>query len=116
MLPMGMSFNAQCAALLHDVVEDTPTTLDDLSFIFSERTVWLVDKLSRPEGPNRPTYKNWIRSIIATGDRELITIKMVDNEHNMSHDRMSQLPPEMRDIIKRYEWSHAALSKALEEL
>jgi GTP pyrophosphokinase len=40
------------ALLLHDVVEDTPITLADLRKTFSERTVELVDDLTRRRPPD----------------------------------------------------------------
>lgn len=113
-LPLSIDDDAYIAALLHDVIEDTEYTAEDLiAEGFSERTVWLVQQLSRPEGPNRPTYKNWIRQIAASQDKDLIRIKLADLEDNMSPERFDRLPDEMKSIRKRYEWAHDYLTKAL---
>ncbi|NIP48590.1 MAG: HD domain-containing protein, partial [Gammaproteobacteria bacterium] len=42
-----MDFASVNAAILHDVVEDTPTTLEDVSRIFGEETSLLVDGLTK---------------------------------------------------------------------
>ena len=42
-LDLGMDSESIAAALLHDVVEDTPTTLDDLKAAFGEEVALLVD-------------------------------------------------------------------------
>jgi (p)ppGpp synthase/HD superfamily hydrolase len=80
LLPSGISKDAQFAALLHDVIEDTKYTATDLLAMgYSQRTVQLVKALSRPPGI---TYLEWIYSIKESGDNELIQIKIADNKHN----------------------------------
>lgn len=114
LLPANATEDERHAALLHDVIEDCGVTADELRAAgYSERTIALVQGLSRPEGPNRPSYMDWIRSIADTGDRGLISIKLADNEHNSQPDRIAKLPPEQRDIVKRYERSMRVLRKAL---
>lgn len=100
-LPDWVSDDERCAAMLHDVIEDTPTTAADLRrFGFSDRTVALVEQLSRPAGV---TYMDWIRQIKATGDRGLIAIKLADNADNSDPERIAQLPESERSILGRYE-------------
>lgn len=114
LLPADATEDERHAALLHDVLEDCGVTPDDLRASgYSERTIALVHGLSRPEGKDRPSYMDWIRSIAASGDRGLIVIKLADNEHNSEPDRIEKLPPEERDIVKRYERSMRALRSAL---
>lgn len=117
LLPDDATKDERHAALLHDVIEDCGFTRHDLRQAgYSERTVQLVEALSRPTGPRRPSYMDWIRSIAASGDRGLIRIKLADNEHNSQPDRVANLPPDERDIVKRYERSMKILRKALEEI
>lgn len=107
-LPDTATEDEVCAALLHDVIEDTLWGADDLRRAgFSERTVSLVENLSRPEGM---TYMDWIRSIKATGDSGLIAIKMADNADNSDPVRIAQLPEDQRDIVKRYERARKILA------
>jgi hypothetical protein len=111
-LPDWVSEDARCAALLHDVIEDTSTTGDDLiSEGFSFRTVHLVEKVSRR--PEDGTYIEWIRALAASGDAELIAIKLADNLDNSDPTRIAALPPEQRDIAKRYERARRLLEPAL---
>ena len=111
-LPAWVTDDARCAAVLHDVIEDTPITREELLGLgFSERAVWIVDKLSRK--PEDGSYMEWIRSIAATGDAELIAIKLSDNLDNSDPARIAALPPEQRDISKRYERARRILEPAL---
>lgn len=111
-LPDWVSEDARCAAVLHDVIEDTPTTGSDLIDAgFSFRTVHLVEKLSRR--PEDGTYMDWIKAIATTGDAELIAIKLCDNLDNSDPERIAALPPEQRDIVRRYERARRILEPAL---
>lgn len=102
------------AALLHDVVEDTPITLDDLrAFGFSEGTVRRVARLTgRPEGV---TYLQNIRNIVSEGDIGVIAIKLADNEDNSNPLRIAQLPIDQQGIVQRYERSKKILREALDD-
>lgn len=105
------------AALLHDVLEDTEVTAQDLKTEgYTDYTVWLVEKLSRPKGPNRPTYMRWIKDLVGTGDRWLMEIKLADNMHNLDPKRQAALPEHLKDIKKRYERSAVLLREGLSNL
>jgi (p)ppGpp synthase/HD superfamily hydrolase len=73
------------AALLHDVVEDTPFTIDDINDRFgnevAELVSWLTD-VSRPEDGNRKTRKSLDREHIVEAPAEAQTIKLADLIHN----------------------------------
>lgn len=69
------------AAYLHDTVEDTNTTLDDICLSFGEDVAYLVKYLSdvsRPEDGNRAARKEIDRHHIARGDARVHTIKLAD--------------------------------------
>ncbi len=100
------------AAMLHDVVEDTGTTLEDLGRLgYSDRTNWLVGKLTRDTGIE--DYQTWIRTIADTGDRELITIKLADNHDNSDPGRIARLPEGQRGVSARYGPARQTLMAAL---
>lgn len=102
------------SALLHDVLEDTATTAQDLlNRGYTPRTVALVTALSRPEGEGRPTYMDWIRSIADSGDLGLILVKLADNKDNSDPVRIAQLPPERQSIAVRYERARKILMTGL---
>lgn len=81
------------AAYLHDTVEDTETTLEDILSNFGTDVAYLVTYLtdiSRPEDGNRKARKRIDREHIAKGDERVHTIKLADLIDNsasiQSHD------------------------------
>jgi hypothetical protein len=69
------------AAWLHDVVEDTPTTLEDVEAVFGRSVAYLVDCLtdvSKPSDGNRATRKEIDRQHLAKATPEAKTIKLAD--------------------------------------
>jgi GTP pyrophosphokinase len=77
------------AALLHDVVEDTETTLDEVREEFGEEISHLVDgvtKLTRVQFQSREQAEaeNYRKMIVAMAqDVRVILIKLADRLHNM---------------------------------
>tara|TARA_E500000178_G_C16809980_1_gene656471 strand:+ start:63 stop:557 length:495 start_codon:yes stop_codon:yes gene_type:complete len=69
------------AALLHDVVEDTPVTIQEIETKFGSKVAelvgWLTD-ISRPEDGNRKTRKALDRDHSASAPAEAQTIKLAD--------------------------------------
>ena len=79
-----------CAALLHDVLEDTPVSYDELNaakygfnFGICQLVLWLTD-VSRPEDGNRATRKTLDREHIAKAPARAKTIKLADLISNSS--------------------------------
>lgn len=78
---VGASREAVAAAILHDVVEDTPVTLDEIRTRFGDRVAELVEMVtdvSRPEDGNRRIRKEIDRQHLAQADAEGQTIKLAD--------------------------------------
>lgn len=68
------------AALLHDVVEDTNTTLEDLQNLkISKETLEMVKLLTKPKGVSREDY---IKSIKESKNMAAIIIKIMDSLDN----------------------------------
>lgn len=82
---MGGSVEAIAAAYLHDVVEDTNVSFDELRGAgFPLRTVdlvWLLTK-RKPE----ETYESYIHRLLNNGDREALLIKLADLNDNSNID------------------------------
>lgn len=115
LLPRDASDDERHAALLHDVMEDCGVTSDDLARMgYSNETIGIVEAVTRDDGRGRPSYMDWIRAIAASGNTAAIRVKLADNMHNMQPDRIANLPPEQRDIVKRYERSSRILRAALQ--
>ena len=81
--------NTLCAALLHDVVEDTDTTLDDIRREFNDDIAELVDgvtKISNIDFMNKADIMNAnTRKMIVSlmKDPRIVIIKLADRLHNM---------------------------------
>lgn len=88
------------AAILHDVVEDTPVTLTEIREKFGIMVVIIVDRLTRRKG--KETYKEFI--LRAKQNPAARLIKIADLLDNLG--RIQNLPESERSIEKRY---HAAL-------
>ncbi len=75
------------AALLHDVVEDTDVTLDEVRSAFGDDVAALVDDLtdvSKPEDGNRKTRKAMDREHSAQASARAQTVKLADLISNSS--------------------------------
>ena len=76
-----------CAALLHDVVEDTKITLRQIEEEFNREIAnlvyWLTDQ-SKPEDGNREQRKAIDKDHIALASKEAKTIKLADMISNIS--------------------------------
>ena len=73
---------ACCAALLHDVVEDTPVTLEELSREFPTEIIHIVDLLTHRDTDDYFTYLARIKT-----HPTAVKIKLVDIAHNSDQSR-----------------------------
>jgi GTP pyrophosphokinase len=91
------------AGLLHDTIEDTTATPDELRVMFGEEVARLVDgmtKISRMElqGREQREAENFRKMIVAMArDIRVILIKLADRLHNMR--TLSHLSPEKQKRI-----------------
>jgi len=80
---------ALIAAILHDVVEDTPTTIDDIAKQFGQAVADLVDGVSKLDKLQFATLEeaqaeNFRKMLLAMArDVRVILIKLADRLHNM---------------------------------
>ncbi|MCP4333682.1 MAG: bifunctional (p)ppGpp synthetase/guanosine-3',5'-bis(diphosphate) 3'-pyrophosphohydrolase [Gammaproteobacteria bacterium] len=75
------------AAWLHDTVEDTPATLDDISENFGIAVAYLVENLtdvSKPSDGNRALRKTIDRDHLARASARAMTVKLADLIDNCS--------------------------------
>ena len=101
-LPDDATMNEKLAALLHDVIEDTGYTANDLRDMgYPDEVVNLIRRLTRPRLGE--TYHEWIAALAMRGDKSAIRIKIADNHDNIDPERLKTLPAERRKhFIKRY--------------
>lgn len=84
---LGMTAPTLCAALLHDTVEDTPYTLDELRADFGDEVVHLVDGVTKLDKVNygETAQSETIRKMVVAMSRDIrvLVIKLADRLHNM---------------------------------
>lgn len=95
--------DAVCAALLHDVMEDTGTSKDELVAKFGQVIADLVDGLSKIDKLEFSSYKeaqaeNFRKMLFAMAkDLRVILVKLSDRQHNLR--TMSAMRPDKRRRI-----------------
>ena len=86
---IGLGSTSICAALLHDVVEDTDFTVEDISNIFGPKIAQIVDGLTKIAGGifggQASAQAENIKKLLLTmsDDIRVILIKICDRLHNM---------------------------------
>lgn len=86
---IGLDATSIAAALLHDVVEDTPYSLDDISQMFGETVARIVDGLTKISSLKKDLdislqAENFRKMLLTLNDDiRVIIIKIADRLHNM---------------------------------
>ncbi|MDD6209693.1 MAG: bifunctional (p)ppGpp synthetase/guanosine-3',5'-bis(diphosphate) 3'-pyrophosphohydrolase [Bacteroidales bacterium] len=86
---MGLGSTSICSALLHDVVEDTEYTVEDIKSLFGEKIATIVDGLTKISGgvfgEQASAQAENFRKLLLTmsEDIRVILIKIADRLHNM---------------------------------
>ena len=102
---MHMDHQTLIAALLHDVIEDTPTVKRELSREFGKNVAELVDGVSKLtqvtfDSVEKAQAHNFRKMLMAmSNDIRVILVKLADRLHNMR--TLHALPPEKRRRIAR---------------
>jgi GTP pyrophosphokinase len=86
---MRLDSQAICAAILHDVVEDTPATLDEIEELFGAEVAQLVDAVSKLDQiqfrsraeAQAESFRKMMLAMIE--DIRVILVKLSDRLHNM---------------------------------
>ena len=106
----GMDEDTIIAGVLHDTVEDTDLTLEDIRNEFGNSVAFLVDGVTKLSTARRgmrdidtylpSTKDNFLRLMIALGDDiRVLIIKLADRLHNIR--TLSALPPEKQKKIAK---------------
>ena len=107
---LRLDISSIVAAILHDTVEDTPCTLDDIEQIFGHEVANLVDGLTKIgkikfQSKQERLAENFRKMILAMAkDLRVILIKLCDRLHNMrtigalTNDKKRRIAQETLDI------------------
>jgi GTP pyrophosphokinase len=102
---MRMDTTAIAAGLLHDAIEDTPVTVDDIRTEFGEQVAHIVEgvtKISKIEfASHEEAQAESVRKMVLAmvDDIRVVMIKLADRLHNMR--TLEHLPPEKQVKIAR---------------
>ena len=115
---IGLGSTSICAALLHDVVEDTDFTVEDISNIFGSKIAEIVDGLTKISGgifgdkasAQAETFKKLLLTM--SDDIRVILVKISDRLHNM-RTLGSQLPNKQYKIAGETLYIYAPLANRL---
>ena len=116
LIDWGMDIDTVIAGVLHDTVEDTEATLDEIENLFGRDVAFLVDgvtKVSQARAGMRnlesylpQTKDNLSKLLIAVSqDVRVIIIKLADRLHNLStlqympHDKQQKIARESLDVF-----------------
>ena len=96
-----------CIAILHDVVEDTAVTMEDLEREFPPSVIEPLKLLTHQDGVN---YYDYIRAI--KEDPNAREVKLADLRHNMNRSRLCgvQPAPNTEHLQERYMKAYGILT------
>ena len=95
---MGMDVDSLCAALLHDVVEDTEITLDDLRKEgFPEEVIEALSLMTHADGV---PYDDYIKALKT--NPIAVKVKLADLTHNSNPDRLETIDERMLQRFEKY--------------
>lgn len=97
---------AQMVAILHDVVEDTPVTLEELRLMgYPEQVVTAIDSLSRRDGEG---YEAYIERL--SENPLAVRVKLSDLQDHLDLRRSGELMPDDLDRVGRYQRAYRQLT------
>lgn len=111
LINLGMDMPSVAAAFLHDVVEDTPATNEDIRARFGEEILTLVDGVTKLDKIRFASHEeedaeNFRKIFVAmANDIRVIIIKLADRLHNMrslnflSEERQQRIAKETLEIF-----------------
>jgi len=115
---IGLGSTSICAALLHDVVEDTDYTIEDLEGVFGKKIAQIVDGLTKISGgifgTRDSTQAENFRHLLLTmsEDIRVVLIKIADRLHNL-RTLSSLLPAKQYKIAGETKFIYAPLALRL---
>ena len=111
----GRNETEKIIGLLHDTLEDTELTKEELlEFGFSKEIVEVIEILTRTKNKS---YNDYIESIILSENESALYIKKIDMEHNMDFTRCPNLDEATREKLqKKYTQNYSKICAALKKV
>ena len=115
---IGLGSTSICSALLHDVVEDTDYTVEDIENLFGPKIAQIVDGLTKISGgifgDRASAQAEYFKKLLLTmnDDIRVILIKIADRLHNM-RTLGSMLPSKQYKIAGETLYIYAPLANRL---
>jgi len=102
-------------AILHDVIEDTPVTKDELLLLgYSNEVIEAVEILTRNE---KEDYSKYIDRLIASENLTVLNVKLSDLKNNMDISRIKNpTPKDFSRIETRYRPSYVKIENKINEM
>jgi guanosine-3',5'-bis(diphosphate) 3'-pyrophosphohydrolase len=101
----------QCIAMLHDAIEDTPVTFQDLrEQEFTDRIIDAVRALTKMTGQ---TYQEYQAAVFA--NRDAMLVKLADLTHNTDVRRLKGISQKDIDRMTRYHMFFYEIQKRLNQ-
>ena len=115
---IGLGSTSICAALLHDVVEDTDFTVEDIEHQFGEKIANIVEGLTKLSGgvfaDKAMKQAENVRKLVLTmsDDVRVMLVKLADRLHNM-RTLAAQRPEKQRKIAAETQYIYAPMAHRL---
>lgn len=99
-----------CVALLHDVVEDTPVTIEELEQVFPEEVTEALRLLTHEKGTD---YLEYIERICTNPVAR--AVKLADIEHNSDMSRITDSGKVSSERLAHWKCKYTAAKRILEK-
>ncbi len=105
---MRLDVESVCAAILHDVIEDTGTSSEEITAVFSPDVATIVEGVSKLDKLSFTNHgdaqiESFRKMMLAmVDDIRVILVKLADRLHNMR--TLSALPPENAPVLPEKRW------------
>ena len=115
---IGLGSTSICAALLHDVVEDTDYTTEDIENMFGHKIATIVEGLTKLSGgvfsDKAMKQAENVRKLVLTmsEDIRVMLVKLADRLHNM-RTLEAQRPEKQRKIAAETQYIYAPMAHRL---
>ena len=104
---MGQTNAEKCVGFLHDVLEDTSLTLDDLRKEGISES--LLEALQLCTHPAHLTYTDYVNRILQSGNVTAIQVKKNDLTHNLARGKAFGYP----DLVRKHRTALRMIEKFL---